>query len=205
MGMMYYVLECIDLERNSIQTNGGTEISDYISNNPPLKNLFLSANKLNDNDAILIAKALKKNTNLEHLYLFDNDITGIGNEALSNAIYDTTSLNSLAVCNHTCKIYGVGGDPPLDYLNIRAGARERKIYHLLSLRNREGINVRHLNTEFDEDEDSLKLAPKVLENISQLVRPNGVRFVHPLSIMYEVIRSWKMPELFEVASCHKYA
>lgn len=115
--------------------------------------------------------------------------------------YDTTSLNALSDCNHTCKMYGIGTGPSLDYLNIRSGAKARKIYHLLSTRNQEGSNVQHLNTEFDEDDDSLKLAPKVLGFISRLERPSRkslhYNFVHPLSIMYEIIRSWEMPELCE--------
>lgn len=32
--------ETIDLENNSIQTGGGTTVSDYIATNPPLRNLF---------------------------------------------------------------------------------------------------------------------------------------------------------------------
>ena len=78
--------------------------------------------------------------------------------------------------------------------------RTQKLYHLLSLRNREGSNVRHLNSEFgdeDEDEITLKLVPRVLESVhrcSEGYRPTTVR---PLSIMYEILRGWKMPELYE--------
>jgi len=202
----------LDFDRNNIQTNGGTEISDYISNNPPLKNLFMSANKLNDNDAILIAKALKKNTNLEQLYLFDNDIIDIGRTALVKAVYDTTSLNSMSDCNHICQIYlGLEGDMDVPVgcsnrnmnfpsSNARRGA---KIYQLLSKRNEEGSNVKHFNAEFDgedEEEDSLKLVPKVLECVHRYSRASLLFTVHPLSIIYEIIRGWKMPELYEKQS-----
>ena len=76
--------------------------------------------------------------------------------------------------------------------------RGRKIYGLLSIRNREGINVQHLNSEFEDD--SLKLVPKVLESVH--IYASGLNyskdcFVHPLSVMYEVLRSWKMPTLYE--------
>ena len=58
----------------------------------------------------------------------------------------------------------------------------------------------HLNLEFgneDEDDDSLKLVPRVLESVhrySYVYRPNTAQ---PLSIMYEILRSWKIPELYE--------
>ena len=77
--------------------------------------------------------------------------------------------------------------------------RERKIYSLLSARNREGVNVQHLDAEF-EDEESLKLVPKVLESAHMYARyasSSDAMLVHPLSVMYEILRSWKMPILYE--------
>jgi len=204
--------DTIDFDRNNIHTRGGTAIPDYITNNPPLKSLFLSKNKLNDNDAILIASALKNNTNLEHLYLDGNDITDIGKEALAKAAYDPTNLNSVFDCNHLCEIeldgVLIGNDLPFSCKN-NAGytnpkiIRSKKIHYILSLRHKESSNVQHLNAEFDyEDEDgsssTLKIVPKVLEavynhsNQSQL--PGQA---HPLSIMYEILRGWKMPELYD--------
>ena len=192
----------LDLEGNNIQTKGDTAIPNYIASNPPLKNLYLARNKLNDNDAILIARALKGNTNLKQLRLYDNNITHIGKEALSKAVYDPTSLNSMSDCNHTCIVHDEGMNKvPLGCGNDNRkfpssiSKRGAKIYQLLSKRNKEGSNVRHLNLEFDED-DSLKLAPKVLECVH--CYPKASKFtVHPLSIMYEIVRGWKMPELYE--------
>ena len=101
-------------------------------------------NNLNDEDAILIARALKNNTNLIRLRLGDNDITEIGINALSEAIYNPQSLNSVSDCNHTCTITGLTFDVTvrnfLDDLSL-AITRGRKIYHLLSTRHKEGSNV----------------------------------------------------------------
>ena len=160
----------------------------------------MADNHLYDDDAILIARALKQNTNLQCLNLGDNDITDIGCKALTRAVYDSTSLNSMADCNHSCTITGIGiridipsnqdGITPMD-------SRMDKIYHLLSLRNREGSNVQHLNLEF-EDDDSLALVPRVLESVHRYSRDGqGQNPVHPLSIMYEILHSWKMPDLYE--------
>ena len=188
----------IDLERNDIETGGDTTISDYIASNRPLEYLFLADNQLNDHDAKLIARALRRNTHLHEIRLGDNNITNIGKEALYNAIYDPTSLNTLAGCNHTCCIEGVSFDSISTDNRCNEGRwfnRSRKIYHLLSKRNKEGSNVQHLNAEFVEDEDSLtlKLVPKILETTHRYSRGTS----RPLSIIYEILRGWKMPELYD--------
>jgi len=204
-----FEFECIDIERNNIHTMGGTAIPDYIARNPPLRTLLLSDNKLNDEDATFIARALKQNTNLKNIYLYGNDITNIGKEALSKAMYDPTSLNTVYDCNHTCQIVLdviVRKDLPdwcrnAGYTDPKT-IRCMKMHYILSLRHREGSNVQHLNTEFDEDEDgddtslSLKIVPKVLEAVSKHSKNEHHDCRPPLSIMYEILRGWKMPELY---------
>ena len=166
--------------------------------------LCLAKNNLNDEDARLIAHALKHNTNLQFISLDGNNITGIGEEALGKAIYNPTSLNSLSDCNHTCRIHGLNwsADIPFDPLGYTPKEnRARKLYHLLSVRNREGSNVRHLNSEFggeDKNDESLKLVPKVLESVNCYDSNwESTDYVPPLSITYEILRGWKMPELYE--------
>jgi len=139
----------IDLDNNNLQTGGDNSIPNYITNNPPLKSLFLSHNKLNDNDAILIARALKQNTNLERIHLNNNSFTSIGKEALSKAVYDPTSLNSVFECNHICQIDldGIFWDLPLACKNTdpknSKTKRSMKMHYTLSERNKEGSNVNH--------------------------------------------------------------
>ena len=187
----------IDIVSNNMQTGGGTEISDFLATNPPLQGLSLANNRLDDNDASLIARALKRNTNLQHLQLDRNNITNIGYDALRNAIYDSTSLNAVAASNHSCSIEGLD----LDIIsNNRYGDtselnRGRKIYSALSSRNREGTNVQHLDAEFGDE--SLTIVPKVLECVHSYAEYGSRDDVHPLSLMYEIFRSWKMPTLYE--------
>ena len=199
----------IDLEGNNIRTGGSTEISDFLVTNPPLKTLYLANNHLNDDDVILIARALKLNTNLRLLRLGDNDLTEIGKNALSNAIYDSTSLNSVVDCNHACDIEDISNLLAFshfreNYLDTEPRVNKScKIYHLLSKRNRDGNNVHHLNVEFGDEDDSLSLVPNVLASVqnyhfrTMLARRHYPDQVHPLSIMYEILRSWKMPQLYE--------
>ena len=196
--------EEIDFDNNAIRTGGSTELPDLIARNPPLQKLFFSDNNLNDGDAVLIARALKQNSNLEVLNLYDNNFTEVGVKALREAAYDSTSLNSVADSNHTCRVEGVdfGGIPSNPYDRENSGhARAQKLYHLLSSRNREGTNVRHLNSEFggedDDKEDTLALVPKVLECVYRYSHERVNSSVPPLSIMYEILRSWKMPELYD--------
>jgi len=198
----------IDFSGNRIQTRGGSEIPDYIAMNTSLTHLYLEENNLNDEDAMLIAQALKDNNSLKEIHLERNvGITDVGRNALLKTMYDPTSLNSLSDCNHTCYIYGI--NPPsgiptnnnsVEWEHLRGG----KIFHLLSSRNAEGSNVYHLNLEWSDD-DSLVLVPQVLGCIfrhsfnSAQFGGNPARF-KPISIIYEIIRGWKMPELFEKRS-----
>ena len=217
----------IDLKGNNIQTDGGTEIPDFIATNTSLTDLYLAHNNLNDYDAILIARALKKNTNIRCLRLGKgNNITKIGFDALANAIYDFTSLNAAYNCNHTCNLEGLHTLDGIGFgsnnmmigiidlwTNLGGVARIRanKMCHLMALGNIEGSNVHRLNLEFKDegDEYSLALVPMVLESVHRyfdITRDYWSAhdtYIPPLSIMYEILSSWKMPELFETSRTTK--
>ena len=196
--------ESIELERNNIRTMGGTHLSDYIATNPPLQKLLLDSNRLDDTDATLIADALRRNTNLRDLQLDGNEITEIGRSALRNVIYDKTSLNSVADSNHICDITGIDCDFNEYRFRRSTGTsvsdserRRAKIYNLLASRNKGETNVHHLNMEIDDN--SLKLVPRVLEIVHNYAEDRALfgTVCHPLSIMHELLRGWKMPSLYE--------
>jgi len=187
----------IDLDSNNIRTMGGTHLSDFLATNPPLQSLYLENNYLNDSDAVFIANSLKRNTNLANLFLGRNEITCIEGNALSNAIFDSGSLNSAADSNHICTIHDIGLDRNTN--NISGSARRnrvKKIFSILSSRNTQGANVYHLNLELGDA--SLKIAPLVLDCLARSAASGGSSY-RPvtLSILYEVLRSWKMPSLYE--------
>ena len=200
-------LEEIYLSNNNISTRGGTFISDFLATNPSLEVLFLSGNKLNDNDTIGIAEALKQNTKLCFLNLTsNNNITKTGWKALRKAEFDDTSLNATSDCNHSCNIHypSDGSDviEDLDIIEMNGDrnftkafdptlVRQKKIYSVLSSRNRDNSNVGHF------DDIHVKLLPNMLnsiqkysnyqdDNISQ-VRGH----VQPLSIVYDICRNWE--------------
>ena len=218
-------LVSISLEEAGIATDGGTEIPNFLAANPPLRHLNLANNNLNDEDAASIATALNQNTNLLHLCLGSNDITEVGCDVLCNAVFDHTSMSSISCSNHTCEIEGIDSDARVNRMIGRYGIdvssqgnRSMKIYWMLSTRHLEGSNVHHLDAEFGDD--PWKLVPKVLECVrvyEQLSMHSSMRVrfdlfstmrarfglqgslddVYPLSVMYEVLRSWKMPNLYE--------
>ena len=64
----------------------------------------------------------------------------------------------------------------------------------------------HFNLEFgdDDNDEHLGLVPHVLESVNRYAKRRPLPNYHdeyyvssPLSIMYEILQSWKMPELYE--------
>lgn len=190
-------------------TGAGSCLSDYLAANTPLGHLGLEHCNLGDADAALIAAGLKQNTNLRLLALEWNGFADLGLNTLCNALgyHGCTTLNSLSDSNHRCRIQGIDtamGDNVSSINNcLREPAANRaiKIYHRLSMRNRDGTNVVHLDSELGDI--PLGLVPAVLARVhacSMHGNPRDPIFfmcAEPLSIIYEISRGWKMPELYE--------
>ena len=184
---------------NNVRTGGDTRLSDFIATNPPLDLLGLCDNELEDNDAIMIAEALQHNTNLRRIDIGSNHFTELGVAALERAVCDQSSLNALSDCNHVCNINAVESSL-VNWECPWKSNRRKKLYCLLSARNRKGINVDCLKKEM-EDDDIFKLMPNILECIHRyhscevFERRDRKQEVFPLSIMFEMSR--KMPEVYE--------
>lgn len=154
-------LEELDMSSNHVTSAGGTLLVDFLATNPRLKKLDLSESNLNDSDAALFANALRSNRTLRWLELYETNITRIGFEAFRPVICDESSLNSIADSNHSFTI------EPEHYCNHTNGSKNRKInkakkiYRILSLRNRAMSNVQHFG---DID---VKLLPNVLEAVQK--------------------------------------
>jgi len=196
-------LKLIDLSNNDINTEGRTYISDFLAKSTILESLLLEGNELNNQDAIGIAKALKQNTVLSFLDLTgNNNITKIGWEALRETEFDDTSLNSLSNSNHMCNIkyppddsddiIEMNGDRSFTKAFDPYFVRQKKIYSVLSSRNRENSNVEHF------EDIHVKLLPTMLHSIhkySNYHEGEGIcqvrGHVQPLSIVYEICRNWE--------------
>ncbi|KAL7549231.1 hypothetical protein ACHAWF_012518 [Thalassiosira exigua] len=136
-------------------------------------------------------------------------------------------MNSAFNSNHTCEIYdfddlrGINENKTNTFHSgpDSKGLRRRKCYALLCRRHGLSSNCSHLDRELGE-ECSVKLVPMVLESVSLSLRygyeespdviaqqeheSSGLRMarileraVPPLSVMFEIIRGWKMPDLYE--------
>ncbi|EJK62538.1 hypothetical protein THAOC_16848 [Thalassiosira oceanica] len=174
--------------------SGIDDVAAALATNPQLERLLIRDNQLNDRDADLIAQALKQNTNLQELELDGNNITSNGFEKMSTAIYDPSSLSAVESCNHTCSVDRVEGN---EYVMTPRQRRNRKLYQLLSTRHVESSNARHLNAELGEEKHIIKLVPKVLHCIQCYSSDRMADSSMPLSITFELIKTWMMPELFE--------
>jgi hypothetical protein len=91
----------IILENNNIDSFGAITIAEYLESDPPIEELCLAYNRLNDDDVILISRALKRNTNLHEIDLVSNKITSIGVRAVLTCVFDSSSLNAISESNHT--------------------------------------------------------------------------------------------------------
>ena len=207
-------LKVVDLARNNISTGGDTFISDFLRDNPMMEKLNLHGNQLDDNDAIAIAGALKHNTNLRFLEVRNNNLSRKGWAALRKAEFDDTSLNSAADSNHTCAIVYplIGGEVEgIDTTEMNGNpefilpsnhepqskfdpmyVRQKKIYSVLSYRNRTGFNVGHF------DDVPVELLPDMLSSIQRyseyhISDPDvrqGLYDVNPLSLVFEMLSRW---------------
>ncbi|EJK47145.1 hypothetical protein THAOC_34160 [Thalassiosira oceanica] len=191
--------ESLVYHRNGL--SGIDDVAAALATNPQLEALRITNNNLNNSDAELIAQSLKQNTNLQVLFLRGNNITSTGFEKIGTAIYDPSSLNGMESCNHTCYVdcfeqhdNCVGG-------NFRGMTsqqrRHRKLFTMLSTRQAEGSNARHLNAELGDGAFATRLVPRVLECIGRWSVNRSADKPTPLSLYFEIMKSWNMPELYE--------
>ena len=208
-------LKSIDFSTNEVSTGGSTFISDFLATNPILERIGLFENLLDDNDANSIASALRLNTNLQSINLESNHlITDAGWKALGEAVFDDSSLNLAADSNHTCfiNLHGderhkceINGDLEPEDLFRPSALRPKKIYSVLSSRNKESSTVNYL------DDVPVEFLPEMLGSIQQYSEyhlqdnapPQDDNDVNALSIVYEIGRRWdKALSIYESLSIH---
>jgi hypothetical protein len=189
----------INLSNNNIDSLGAVKIAEYLEGDPPIEELILEYNQLNDDDAILISQALKRNTNLKTLRIHSNNFTFIGVKALISCVVDSSSLNAILESNHTLTEMGI-----FSCINHPIKRLDRCIYKLLGL-DRKAKIVLAL-----QDKDSLL---KYLANVPVELIPEVLAFaLRPaddpyqwvvdqpqhkhLNIVYCTMRWWNMPMLY---------
>ena len=188
-------------------------IANALRQNTNLRDLNLARNDITDVGCSAFADLLGRNSRLRILSLGGNAISFDGWDSMKNAVFNSSDFNSLASSNHTCQVLGMPGENlPHSHPDCsrtfnnklslsKSGNWNQKIYSLLSNRNEKGSNAFHLDIELGDD--YLKLVPKVLEILARFRGGRTMELaeaVPPLSIMFELLRDWKMPLLFDVSN-----
>ena len=216
----------LNFSGNSISSNVATHIADVIaSNSTRLKKLDLTNNKLSDRDAQAIGQALRNNTTLERLCVQENDFTRVGVAAIHDAVMIPgytfqTVLNS----EHMVSIdlpYSSGKLCPdfsrnysfRNELTDVAEIEQRKICYIFASRHGSGNNYQLLCEELGGL--STKLLPFGIKRVSECSYEyfaGGVgrldwcrkkQHVPPLSIAYEILRSWELATLAKQDDCRE--
>ena len=209
----------IDLEKNHI-TNRKSYLTKWLESGSLQINEFMSLveNGLNDNDAEEIAIALQRTRKSNHfeLSLGKNRISRIGWDVLSRACCDCSSISSLVQSNHTTTICNNETDSPLTKMRLNQVGFDpeprlsSKLYKLFDSRHVSRGMSELLNYEFGRGDAAAKLVPYVLRFVDfhchegfdylQSNEYNADDFASlsralPLSVLFECVQTWKIPEL----------
>jgi len=186
----------------------GLRPAEFLQSNPSLKKLMLFDNPLSGEDFVHMQTALQNNTTLLQL-TYELDTLPITWRRLISVVFDRTSLNAAYESNHHCCVKGFShNNGKICYKYFNTGShpewnRRKKIYTILSMRNMNRQNAAH----FESENMGIKYLPQILSILKQFSEHNlhnedddvGDHDVKPLSIVYEIMRDWKMPELYNLA------
>jgi hypothetical protein len=192
---------------DGMKSEGAAIMADYIASNPRTEMISLEDNDISDRDTVLFASALMTNTHLTGLDLKDNNVTEEGNKHLIKALFDTTSMDSIANgSNHSCVPLSINDssmsemDREVLDINKEEATIEQKIRKkvVLALCGLDGslFDLSHFN------DIPLQLMPRVLELIQQhsAGRNNMCSEMQlekdSLSRLYHTLKGWEMPSLF---------
>eukprot|EP00956_Cyclotella_meneghiniana_P016175 scaffold25426_cov40-Cyclotella_meneghiniana.AAC.2 len=202
----------IELVLNGPTNLGPTDMSEFLSSNPSLSELSLCDNTFNEQDIVYISNLLRHSTTLHKLWIaYENPPNN--RDLLESVIFDSSSLNTAYYSNHHTSLrlrYSWRWHNPVSYIekfntcNDPTLNRRKKIYTILSRRNRSRKNA----ALFDSDGISIKQIPQILSLLKPFSEHHlhdkdaiqGVDEVVPLSVAYEIMRDWKMPELYNLDS-----
>jgi len=180
---------------------------DFLVSCPSLKSLWFYGDQLSDGDIVIMQDALRNNKTLTRLSLnFRDPPNDIDLHCLVPFVFDRTNLNSAYESNHHCLLEVCYWDNDVHYRRqINTGNamwnRRKKIYIILSTRNINRRNAAH----FESDDISIKHIPQILSILKPFSEhalynedydTRDEHEVTPLSIAYEILRDWKMPELY---------
>ena len=218
-------LKSKSLQKINLNDNAGdwrpADMLEFLSSNPSLRELGFRQyiHIFNEQIIVNISDALRHNATLRKLRLLWVHNTLNNCHLLESVIFNRTSLNAIYDSNHHCNIVLFGrGDIPSDIHKFNTYRdpilnRRQKIYNILSNRNRRRENA----ALFESNGIGVKHVPQILALLKPLsehsLRSQLKDMVNnipdkdevlPLSIAYEIMRDWKMPELYSLDSVDEH-
>ncbi|KAL7499371.1 hypothetical protein ACHAWT_007386 [Skeletonema menzelii] len=186
-GIKHLFLGC-----NEIGSQGGFIIASYLTSNPPMESMNLERNQLNDTDIIHFANSLKTNTRLRQLTLSANKFSLVGVKLLFHEIFNPTTLNNVADCNHTCALHlFTKFFNPIQRVNVSSLDHPQSIIAAENKRNKILLALRIADSQLHYFEGvPLELMPFVLTQIQQ-----EEVVTNKLTRIFQCMKSWIVPHM----------
>ncbi len=195
-------IKSLGLGCNEIGSQGGYIIASYLTSNPPMESIRLERNQLNDTDVIHFANSLKTNTRLSQLSLSANKFTLVGVKLLFNEIFNPTTLNNVADCNHTCTLHlFTKFFNPIQRVNVSSTDQPQSLIAAENKRNKILLALRIADSQLHYFEGvPLELMPSVLTQIQQ-----EAVFTNKLTRIFQCMKSWIVPHMSIASNQNKHA
>eukprot|EP00985_Skeletonema_marinoi_P024101 scaffold16520_cov151-Skeletonema_marinoi.AAC.2 len=210
-------LACMNLAGNILRNNVAALLMGALKRNTNLAHLNLGHNSFTKASVPCMVDALKNNSTLLTLDLTDNKIkpkSGGRKELVKNALFDSTTLQSIIDSNHSCQVYlsdNNWGNKDTHEVEIRKmnafGNKGKTIRYKLVLAMFTLKTIPFNPLAFQHI--SLELMPRLLEFVQQEMGHKGFgkdvwnasrkgKGGKCLTRVYEVVTGWSMlPSLFE--------
>jgi len=169
-------MKYLSLHHSALGKRGGETIAEFLElSSCSLEHLYLGDTAITDDDVVQISAALQTNNKLCVLSVGgkENNITAVGRKALTKVLFDTSSLDTVANSNHTCRVDVSNNLPPssdpcphedlLDILNCNTCPKDNRRWKVLSVLY--ATNGMGIEDEF-KTYQNLKVIPEVLAFIT---------------------------------------
>jgi len=139
----------IHLDCSNLSNLGPNDMSEFLSCNPLLRELSLCNNPLNQQDIVHMSNSLRHNTTLRKLLITNKNPSNW--DLLESIIFNCSSLNTAYYSNHhVCLGYHTRLYSDIEKFNTCNDPtlnRRKKIYTILSRRNRSRKNAAHFDSD----------------------------------------------------------
>ncbi len=200
--ILHSSMKSLGLGCNEIGSQGGFIIASYLTSNPPMESISLERNQLNDADLIHFANSLKTNTRLSQLTLSANKFSLAGVKVLFKEIFNPTTLNNVADCNHTCTLHlFTKFFNPIQRVNACSIDQPQSLVAAENKRNKILLALRIADSQIPYFEGvPLEMMPFVLTQIQQ-----EEVITNKLTRVFQCTKTWIVPHMGILSNLKKHA